>query len=365
MYQSQRVTRVGVLYITTTTAVSLTAFLSANNLLFLLLAAMLATLLLSGFVSRLTLAGLELDFQLPDHIPARRKVLARIAARNHKSLMPSFSICLRGIPPTAFSSTTYFPVIPRRSSAEATVEVEFGRRGRHTEDSFQLSTRFPFGFTDRSARVTLQREILVYPCLDSQQGFEEMLAAVNGEMEARQRGRGHDFYRIRPYEQLESARHVDWKATAHTGELQVREFARDQDPLVELFLDLDVPENLQDWFERAVDGCAFLVWRLSQREARVNFRTQEFECRLPAEGDAYTVLKYLALVAPKSGPRVLIPEGEYGLQVVFSSRPRQVVEKGWSDALLVGPDDLSLGGPADGAGDAGSIASGAHLDHGG
>ena len=44
-------------------------------------------------------------------------------------------------------------------------------------------------------------------------------------MEMIQRGRGHDFYRIRPYETLESARHVDWKATAHTRDLQVREYA--------------------------------------------------------------------------------------------------------------------------------------------
>jgi len=43
---------------------------SANNLLFLILATMLATLLVSGFISRLCLAGLELDLLLPEHISA-------------------------------------------------------------------------------------------------------------------------------------------------------------------------------------------------------------------------------------------------------------------------------------------------------
>src|SRR5438270_6641202 len=34
---------------------------------------------------------------------------------------------------------------------------------------------------------------------------------------------------------FESARHVDWKATAHVRSLQVREFAREQEQTVEVF----------------------------------------------------------------------------------------------------------------------------------
>ena len=49
------------------------------------------------------------------------------------------------------------------------------------------------------------------------------------------------------------SRHVDWRATAHTGELQVREYARDQDQAVTIFLDLDTSDL--EWFERAVDCC--------------------------------------------------------------------------------------------------------------
>ena len=254
----QRVTRGGLLFSAASVMVAVAAVVSANNLLFLLLATMLATLLVSGFVSRLSLAGLGLDFVLPEHISARRKVAARILVRNQKGWIPSFSIHLSGVPPSALSTTLYFPAIPGHSRLEETVEAEFGRRGRHRENSFQLSTRFPFGFTERRARVTLRREVLVYPCLEPQPGFEELLASVIGELEAHQRGRGDDFYRIRPYEPLESARHVDWRATAHTGALQVREFAREEEPLVEIFLDLDVAAAHQEWFDQAVDCGAFI-----------------------------------------------------------------------------------------------------------
>ena len=45
--------------------VALGAAISANNLLFLIVAAMFATFSISGLVSRLVLAGLELELMLP------------------------------------------------------------------------------------------------------------------------------------------------------------------------------------------------------------------------------------------------------------------------------------------------------------
>ena|ERR1700694_408699 len=92
----QQVTRLGLLFTMAAVLVALASFISANNLLFLILAAMLSTLMVSGFISRLSLAGLELDFLLPEHICARRKLMGRIVIRNTKGWMPSFSIQVAG-----------------------------------------------------------------------------------------------------------------------------------------------------------------------------------------------------------------------------------------------------------------------------
>ena len=70
----QQVTRTGLAYSGAIVIVTLAAVLSANNLLFLILAAMLSILAISGFVSKLTLAGLEIDLLLPPHISARRTI---------------------------------------------------------------------------------------------------------------------------------------------------------------------------------------------------------------------------------------------------------------------------------------------------
>lgn len=333
----ERVTPAGAAFAAAMALTGLAAFASANNLLVLLLAAMVAALMVSGFISRLGIAGLELDIQLPEHISARRPAAARVLLRNEKRLMPSFSIHLVGVEESVFTTPLYFPVIAGGGTAEASVEVTFQRRGIHAGDSFQFSSRFPFGFAERRVQVMMTHEVLVYPALDAQPGFQELLDEVEGEAESLFRGLGHDFYRIRPYIPFESARHVDWRATAHTGALQVREFAREQERLVTIFLDLDCPEPCREWFERAVECAAFLAWRLCQRGARVRFRTQDFELLTPVEGDVYAILKYLALVEPRPGVPPLKNLDEESAIVVFSAVPPRLEEAGWSGARVLDP----------------------------
>jgi uncharacterized protein (DUF58 family) len=333
----RRTTAGGLLFTAALVAVAVAAAVTGNNLLFLILAAMVSTLMISNLISRLSLAGLELDFRMPEHVSARRKFPARILVRNTKRWMPSFSVRLAGIGDSIFSAL-YYPVLPGGQTLEQIVDVEFARRGIHREDGFQFSTAFPFGFLERHAQVALRREILVYPCMNPQPGFDELLSAMSGEVTAHYRGRGHDFHRIRPYELFESARHVDWKATAHTGTLQIREFAREQEPLVEILLDLEVPDQHQGWFEHALECCAYLTWHLTLREARVRFASQEMATTVPATGDIYSILKYLALVAPRSAGPAPNPVEDGSFHVVFTADARKYEQTGWSRAHFVAPE---------------------------
>jgi uncharacterized protein (DUF58 family) len=335
------VTRGGLLFTLAVLVVGAGALMSANNLLFLILAMMLSTMLVSGFISRLCLAGLELDFLVPEHVSAGRTVPAKLYVRNLKFWMPSFSIHIVGTAraeaPAILTSAVYFPIIPGGAVLDETVNVCFAKRGAYRQNSFAFSTKFPFGFLEKTARVTLRREVLVYPSIDPHPGFEELLVAITGELETHYRGRGNDFYRIRPYEAFESARYVDWKATAHTGDLQVREFTREQEQAVEVFLDRNVPEGQEPWFETAIDCCAFLAWRLAERGAGIRFRTQGYEVRLPEEGDVYTILKYLALANSVSGRPAEPPVDDTSFQIVFSADPHRFEELGWTPARLLGP----------------------------
>jgi hypothetical protein len=359
-----KITRGGVLFTGAIMLVAFGAIVSANNLLFLIVAAMMATLLVSGLVSRLCLAGLELDFQVPEHIPAGRSVPAQLFVRNHKWFIGSFSIRVEAIrdpgSPT-LKSGVYFPLIAAGATLEQGVEVCFPRRGAYRQNSFAFSTSFPFGFLEKMARVTLRRDMIVYPSLDPQPGFDDLMAGIAGEIESYYRGLGRDFYRIRPYETFESSRHVDWKASAHVGSLQIREFAREVEQTVEIFLDRDVPHELDAWFEHAVNCCAFLAWRLSTQGASIHFRSNGYEFRQPEDGDIYTILRYLALVYPQ---RADVPEGpldETSFKIVFTGSPHAFRAAGWVQARVLGPDVLPVpaAGPTTGFTETGPVETGA------
>jgi uncharacterized protein (DUF58 family) len=321
----QRVTRLGFAYTGITILIGAAAFVSANNLLFLILAALLSTLLISGFVSRLGLAGLKVDLLLPEHLAARVPATARIRLENRKSLLPSFSLRLEGTSASAFTEAIFFPAIPARSVLEEPVTVCFPRRGQFREDSLRFSTRFPFGFTERRVDVEIERDVIVYPSILPRPGFEEILSALEGQIVSRRQGRGEDFHRIRPYELNESARRVDWKTTARTGRLQVREYVRPEQPMVEILLDLAAPGEALSWFEEAVECCAFLAWSLSEQNVQFQFKTQKCNLVCPEETDVYAILRFLALVEARGHLPALDTDSNDSVAVVFSVRdPRAV-----------------------------------------
>src|SRR2546430_5214953 len=108
-----RVTRGGFLFTLAVALVAAAAIASANNLLFLVVATMLSVLLISGLVSRLGLAGLELDFAVPEHVSVGRAVAATLAVRNLKLWMPSFSVHVAGVAEDASPGAP--PILTSRS----------------------------------------------------------------------------------------------------------------------------------------------------------------------------------------------------------------------------------------------------------
>src|SRR5205807_758925 len=86
------VTKAGVVYVLVTLVIGIAALNTGNNLLYIVVAAMLAAILVSGVVSALVLRSLELDVRLPEHVFAGRPVVGRIMLRNPRRFLPSFSI---------------------------------------------------------------------------------------------------------------------------------------------------------------------------------------------------------------------------------------------------------------------------------
>ncbi len=125
---------------------------------------------------------------------------------------------------------------------------------------------------------------------------------VTGEFATFVRGRGYDLYRIREYMPEDSARHVDWKATARTGALKVREFSREDERKLRIVFDNPLPGRVSAAaYERAVQLAASLGWHFYHEDVEVSFVAPGLE----PTPDVFLFLRYLALVEPQEVTSVL------------------------------------------------------------
>jgi len=356
------VTRAGMIYILIAVVIGIAAVNTGNNLLYIVVAALLSAVLVSGIASALVLKSLELDVHLPEHVFAGRPALARLVVRNPSRWLPSFSIRVvpskrkvrkrwqweaytlavpKSYPPEKqwirvpdrrlrrvteslekpiLDQPVYFPFLAPLQELRSDLELCFPARGRYREDNFGLATRFPFAFLLKTRRIGLAREVVVYPKVEPPEEFFEVLPMVTGEFETFVRGRGYDLYRIREYMPEDSARHVDWKATARTGALKVREFSREDERKLRIVFDNPMPGALDAAaYERGINIAASLGWYFAHEDVEVSFAAPGLE---PTE-DVFAFLMYLALAEPQEATSVLQrlrPSEDYN--VIITSRER-------------------------------------------
>jgi uncharacterized protein (DUF58 family) len=308
-------TREGAVYLAIIAVISVAALNTGNNLLFIILASLLAGILVSGIFSKIVLEGLELEMSLPEHIFAGRPVIARLTLSNAKWVFPSFSVTVSVREPDRKKKTAvpvasrpilddavYVPYIPHRASVTQRVELLFPRRGRYAQDGLRVGTKFPFGFLRKAHEVLNRKEILVLPSVERSERFNEILPLIGAELESFFKGRGQDLYAIRDYQETDPARHVDWKATAKAQQLKVREFSREDDRRLAIVFDNRLPEQSEAavrQFEKGVALCACLAWHFSEIGAHMQFLTFAYETEMaPASDLVFPVLEKLAMIEP-------------------------------------------------------------------
>jgi uncharacterized protein (DUF58 family) len=377
------VSRVGAIYVVSVVFIGIAALNTGNNLLYIIVAAMLSAIIVSGLASALELRGLELDVRLPEHVFAGRPIAGKIILRNRRRWMPSFSVNVvplekiksgkrwRWTPatfafppgrspeqqwlrlpdrrllrvaepmgtPNIFQGSAYFPYLPARSEFAAQLELRFDHRGRYQQESFGLATRFPFAFLTKTRRVPLNREIIVYPAVEPSDEFFELLPLVTGEFETFVRGRGHDLYRIREYMPEDPARHVDWKATAKSGSLKVREFSREDERRLRIVFDNPGPGAVSNAaYENAIALAASLGWHFAAENTQISFIAQGY-----SGADIYQFLVHLATVEPQTLPSMI--EGmqiSSDFNVILTAQPRDRVPAAlWpcSHFIFIGRND--------------------------
>lgn len=319
-------------------AVGFAAWNTGNNLLFLVFSLLCSTLFVGWMAARASLRDLTVSARFPDHIFAGEPAPVIVTLRNTKSVLPSFSIFVeaRGPRPDLNQQKyrkkylkrllAYFSYVPHGAAAEQRVEQLFPTRGHVLIDGFELSTRFPFGFFRRRRRLRARDvDIIVYPKPDVISDELHLLPMYAGRLPSLRRGAGHDLFSLRDYQPQDDLRHIDWKATARSRRLTVREFTSEDERRITIALDTrltgEVNEELNARFEKGVVQTASLIKHFIDERAEVRLVLGEEIGPFGSGLDhLYRCFRRLALVSSING------DSEHDLGEVPKTASRDLVQ---------------------------------------
>jgi uncharacterized protein (DUF58 family) len=269
--------------------VGFAAWNTGNNLLFLVFSLLCSTLFVGGAAARASLRDLIVSARFPDHIFAADAAPVIVTLKNAKRILPSFSIMVAARGPSdstrpnrkrralRFSKRTlaYFTYVPHHAAAEQRVEQVFPKRGHVLISGFELSTLFPFGFFRFRRRLRARDvDIVVYPKPEAIGDELHLLPTFPGRMVSPRRGIGQDLFSLRDYQPQDDLRHIDWKATARSRNLTVREFTAEDERRITIILDTSEPDNVDSTefntrFEHGVVQAASLLKHFVDERAEV------------------------------------------------------------------------------------------------
>lgn len=277
-----RLRRSGLLLIGAVLSLGLATLNTGNNLLYLLVGAMLGLITLSGWVSERSLSGIRVSRQLPFGATAGQPVRIEYRVENRKRRLPSGGLELRDLE-LVRGSVRVRPVIHEPASlglisagesATAAEVLTIPRRGIYHFGRLVLETSYPFGLFTKERDLLLPGSIVVWPRSDRP---VPRLFPAGGRDAGRRTaadgalaGSGRGEYRgLRAYRPGDDPRDVHWRSTARRAEPIVREYDRDPAESWWLLLDLYAPGDAAG--EAAIELAASVAADAAARAARFGF----------------------------------------------------------------------------------------------
>jgi uncharacterized protein (DUF58 family) len=270
-----RITNFGLGYILLCLVVAIAATNTGNNGLYLVLAAMLAAMVVSGMLSRRNVRSVRCQIETVGEVVATRPAWLKLRFENQLSGTAQALFFLH----EALPGPLWIDPLKPGETRELIVEGTFPRRGVHQTADAGLLSRFPLGLFRKYRKAALAREIVVYP-LPLASGVPEVPTdeAPGGRPHSLARGGGSDIRTLRDFSPGDDPRDLHWKQSARMRRLIVREREAERDRV--LFLAID---NAFTWppdaaalerFEQTIARCAGQALLLLSRGGEVGLHAR-------------------------------------------------------------------------------------------
>ena len=277
-----RFTSGGLVFTVGAFAVGFAAMNTGNNLLYLLLGAMLGFIAVSGWLSEQAIRALAVTRHAPRAVTVGQDLRLTYSVVNLKTRLPSMAVTVgeEGLPERAFLAH-----VPPGGTTEARSVNSFVRRGIYPLGRVTLGTSFPFGMFLKERDLVVPGEVVVWPRSD-----RPVRAPAGGggrvpRAGAATRGAaGHrgEYRSLREYRPGDDPRDIHWRSSARLRAPVIREYERDGAET--RWICLDTRADPGDPAEVAVEVAASLAARSAQ------------------EGRPFALVAGDVLVEPGEGP---------------------------------------------------------------
>ena len=251
-------TRLGWWFSSLTVGIGLAAINTGNNLLFLVLGLLLASIVVSGILSEQTLRAVRVERRLPSGPSAGQPALIGLVARNGKPRAASFSLELREKGGDV-AGRGFLVVLHAQQTAEVAYSFLPLRRGLHRFERLELATRAPFGLFEKSRPIDAPADLVVFPRRVPAPPAQPRALAREGERAQDRIGHGLEVHSLRDHRIGEDARTIHWRSSARAGRLIGVDREQERRRRVCIVLDNRVLSG--EALDRAVERAAALVER--------------------------------------------------------------------------------------------------------
>lgn len=315
-------TRSGAVFTAGILAVGLAAVNTGNNLLFLLLGALLGLVALSGILSERMVRPVTVVRRVPRGVPVGEPARVRYEVTNNRSRFAIYTLEIRepGLPGSAFAA-----VIPPGETVIVRSDPVFIRRGTVPLEVVTVSTSFPFGLFRKERDLRMPGELVVWPSTLRPVRTPVLSGDRSRRMGSRTASRAihrGEYRSMREYRPGDDPRDVHWKAAARSGSLVVREY--EGEDAAGIWVCLDAAAAPGERAEESVEMAAALVARTLREGREVGFATQG-RVHPPGRGEAQLegILDTLARVDFDPALPALLPPGEGARSVLVTSAGRE------------------------------------------
>lgn len=262
-------TRSGLFFTGGAFAVGFAAINTGNNLLYLLLGAMLGFIAISSWLSEQVIGRIRVQRRTPRGVTVGNPVRIRYQVVNRRKRIPAFAL---EVGEEDLSGQAFLPVLRAGGMLAVASENRFIRRGVFPLTGVTVSTSFPFGLFRKTRTLPAPGELVIWPRTDRKlppPGTGSGRSPLGGALPVGAAGPRGEYRGLRGYRPGDDPRDIHWRTTARLGTPVVKEYEENRGET--LWICLDTRGEDGDRAEDAVETAASLAARAFREGRRFGY----------------------------------------------------------------------------------------------